>query len=112
MKITKEQLKQMIKEELNEVLEMDTEIWSMVEELKHVGMTESGIMIELDKLYTAGAAGPDAARQWGEWMSYAGLGDEYRAGTGDLVSWQQMRGVAGLIEDLKHILTARGGRQV
>ena len=58
MKITAEQLKQIIKEELNEMMEMDSDIWSMVEELKLGGMTESGIMIELDKMYTAGAAGP------------------------------------------------------
>jgi len=110
MKLTTKQLKQIIKEEINEMLEMDNDVWSIVEELKLTGMTESGMMIELDKMYTAGAAGPDAARQWGEWMSYAGMGDGYQASTGDLVSWQQQRGVAGLAEDLKKVAAARGAR--
>jgi len=110
MKITKEQLKRIIKEELNEVLEMDTDVWSIVEALKLQGMTESGIMIELDKMYTSGAAGTDAARQWGEWMSYAGMGGGYKANSGDLVSWQQQRGAAGMVEDLKKIADVRGAR--
>ena len=100
----------MVEEGINEVLEMDTDVWSIVETLKLTGMTESGMMIELDKMYTTGAAGPDAARQWGEWMSYAGLGGEYKANSGDLVSWQQQRGAAGLVEDLKKIAAARGVR--
>lgn len=108
MKLTKKELKQIIKEELNEILEMDTDVWSIVEALKLTGMTESGIMIELNKLYTAGAAGPDAARQWGEWMAYAGIQGKYQANNGDLVSWQQQRGASGLVEDLKKIASNRG----
>jgi len=110
LNITSEQLKNIIKEELNEMMEMDTDVWSLVESLKHSGMTESGMMIELDKIYTAGAAGPDAARQWGEWMSYAGLQGDYQAQSGDLVSWQQQRGAAGLVDDLKKVAEARGAR--
>jgi hypothetical protein len=110
MKITKEQLNRMIKEELNEMMEMDTDVWSVVEALKLNGMTESGIMMELNNMYTSGAAGPDAARQWGEWQSYAGMGGEYKANTGDLESWQQQRGAGGLVEDLKKIAAAKGAR--
>lgn len=108
MKITPEQLKNLIKEELNEMLELDTDVWSLVEELKMQGMTPSGIMIELNKMYTSGAAGPDATRQWGQWMTYAGMDSEYRAQSGDIESWQQVRGVAGLVDDIKKIIAARG----
>ena len=110
MRITPEQLKSIIKEELNEMMEMDNDVWMLVDTLKLNGMTESGIMIELDNMYTSGAAGPDAARQWGEWMSYADMGGEYKANSGDLTSWQQQRGAAGLVEDLKKIAAAKGAR--
>ena len=114
MKLTTEQLKQMIKEELEsfqEVLEQDTDVWSMVEELKLSGMTETGIMIELDKFYTSGGGGPDAARQWGQWsMDFGHPHHDYQPSVGDIASWQQQRGIAGLVDDLKQIKAARGAQ--
>jgi hypothetical protein len=107
MKITPKQLKNLIKEEIMEVLELDTDVWSSVEELKMQGMTPSGIMLELNRVYTSGAAGADVSERWNQWLDYAGMTNRYVAQSGDIESWQQFRGATGLAADIQKIIASR-----